>query len=158
LPSESQSFAAASPLFRLDYSPPTLLILIDFFQATNLARALNARLVLLHVRRDSVLDPEMLSGKISNLSKEAINLALNSVANSLPEPAVAEVGRVRIAAAVADIVGRHHPLLIVLGHPDYTDTPDKLVQTTSLHLLRMAPYPMLVVPHGVGTTAPPLIR
>lgn len=140
-----------------------LLILTDFFQAanraldyaTNLARPLNARLVLLHVRRDSLLDPEMLSGEISNLSKEAIDLALSSVASSLPVPVVAEVGHGRVAAAVADALSRHHPLLVVLGRPDYADTPDELVQTTALDLLRTAPYPMLVVPHGVGATTPP---
>ena len=142
---------------------PSLLILTDFFQAanraldydTNLARPLNARLVLLHVRRDSILDPEIFTGEISNLSKEAINLALNSVARKLPVPVVAEVGQGRVAFAVADAVSRHHPLRVVLGRPDYSDTPDELVQTTSLDLLRIAPYPMLVVPHGIGSTVPP---
>ncbi|MBD2721033.1 universal stress protein [Hymenobacter armeniacus] len=142
---------------------PSLLILTDFFQAankaldyaTNLSHPLNARLVLLHVRRDSVLDPELFTGGISNLSQEAIDLALNSVARNLPVPVVAEVGRGRVAFAVADAISRHHPLLVVLGRPDYSDTPDELVQTTSLDLLRTAPYPMLVVPHGVGSTAPP---
>ncbi|MCI1188622.1 universal stress protein [Hymenobacter sp. DH14] len=142
---------------------PSLLILTDFFQAanraldyaTNLARPLNARLVLLHVRRDSILDPEMFTGEISNLSQEAIDLALNSVARNLPVPVVAEVGHGRVAFAVADAVVRHHPLLVVLGRPNYADTPDELVQTTSLDVLRTAPYPMLVVPHGIGSTVPP---
>ncbi|UOQ96508.1 universal stress protein [Hymenobacter sp. 5317J-9] len=141
----------------------SLLILTDFFQAankaldyaTNLTGPLGARLVLLHVRRDSLLDPEAFTGGISNLSQDAIRLALNSVADSLPVPVVAEVGHGRVAFAVADAVSRHHPLLVVLGRPDYSDTPDELVQTTSLDLLRTAPYPMLVVPHGVSSTAPP---
>ena len=142
---------------------PSLLILTDFFQAanraldyaTNLTRPLNARLVLLHVRRDSILDPEMFTGEISNLSKEAIDLALNSVARNLPVPVVAEVGHGRVAFAVADAVSRHHPLLVVLGRPDYSDTPDDLVQTTSLDLLRTVSYPMLVVPYSIGSTVPP---
>ncbi|MDO7852438.1 universal stress protein [Hymenobacter convexus] len=141
----------------------SLLILTDFFQAankaldyaTNLAGPLNARLVLLHVRRDSILDPETFTGGLSNLSQEAVALALNSVASNLPVPVVAEVGHGRVAYAVADAVSRHHPLLVVLGRPDYSDTPDELVQTTSLDLLRTAPYPMLVVPHGVASTALP---
>jgi nucleotide-binding universal stress UspA family protein len=141
----------------------SLLILTDFFQtanraldyATNIARPLNARLVLLHVRRDSAIDPELFSSEISNLSQEAIDLALNSVARNLPVPVVAEVGHGRVAIAVADAVRRHHPLLVVLGRPDYSDLPDELVQTTSLDLLRTAPYPMLVVPHGIASTAPP---
>ena len=75
----------------------SLLILTDFFQAanraldyaTNLALPLRARLVLLHVRRDSVLDPEMFTGLLSNLSQQSINLALNHVVQNLPVPVVA---------------------------------------------------------------------
>jgi nucleotide-binding universal stress UspA family protein len=142
---------------------PSLLILTDFFQAanraldyaTNLADPLGARLVLLHVRRSSVLDPEMLRGELSNLGREAINLALNSVARQLAVPVVAEVGYGRVAAAVADAVSRHHPELIVVGRPDYSTTPAELVETTSLDILRAAPYPMLLVPHLVGSSAPP---
>jgi nucleotide-binding universal stress UspA family protein len=141
----------------------SLLILTDFFQAanhaldyaTNLAAPLNARLVLLHVRRDSVLDPDLFTGQLTNLNKQAVDLALNSVAHNLPVPVVAEVGHGRVAYAVADAVSRHHPLLLVLGRPDHHGTPDELVQTTSLDLLQTAPFPMLVVPHGIAATAPP---
>jgi nucleotide-binding universal stress UspA family protein len=141
----------------------SLLILTDFFQAanraleyaTNLAEPLAARMVLLHVRRDSALDPEMFTGELSNLSQEAIVLALRSVARQLAVPVVAEVGHGRVAYAVADAVGRHLPAAIVLGRPDYSGTPDELVQTTSLDILRVSPYPMLVVPHSVHSIAPP---
>ncbi|WP_216726546.1 universal stress protein [Hymenobacter siberiensis] len=141
----------------------SLLVLTDFFQAANraldyatdLARPLHARLVLLNVRRDSVLDPERLTGDFSDLSKEAVALALSSVARGLPVPVVSEVGYGRVEVAVADAVARHHPSLIVLGRPDHSDLPDELVQTTSLELLRHAPYPMLVVPYLVSSTAPP---
>lgn len=141
----------------------SLLVLTDFFQAadralnyaTNLAGPLCARLVLLHVRRNSVLDAEMFTGRLSNLSKEAIDLALNSLADGLTVPVVAEVGYGRVAFAVADAVSRHHPLLIVLGRPDYSETPDELVQTTSLDILRTSPHPMLVVPHAQATIRPP---
>jgi nucleotide-binding universal stress UspA family protein len=141
----------------------SLLILTDFFQAanraldyaTNLAGPLNARLVLLHVRRDSLLDPEMLTGELSNLSKEALQLAMTSVARQLPVPVVAEIGHGRVAFAVADAVSRNRPLLVILGRPDYSELPDELVQTTSLDLLRTCPYPMLVVPYSVASTTPP---
>lgn len=141
----------------------SLLILTDFFEAanqalnyaTNLAEPLGARLVLLHVRRDSVLDPEMFTGGLSNLSREAIALALNSTTRQLSVPVVVEVGHGRVAFAVADAVTRHHPTLVVLGRPDHSAIPDELVQTTSLDVLRTNPYPMLVVPHQVATTAPP---
>ena len=142
---------------------PSLLILTDFFQAanraldyaTNLAAPLGARLVLLHVRRDSVLDPELFTGELSNLNQHAIELALNSIATKLPVPVVAEVGHGRVADAVADAVSRHHPTLVVLGRPETENTPDELVSTTALDILRTAPYPMLVVPHNVHTTTPP---
>ena len=135
----------------------SLLILTDFFQAanraldyaTNLALPLRARLVLLHVRRDSVLDPEMFTGRLSNLSQQAINLALNHVAQDFPVPVVAEIGHGQVSFAVADAVSRHHPALIVLGRPDESSVPDELIQTTSLDILRTSPYPMLVVPHTV---------
>jgi nucleotide-binding universal stress UspA family protein len=141
----------------------SLLILTDFFQAadaalnyaTNLAAPLDARLVLLHVRRDSTLDPEMFTGQLSNLSREAIHLALSSLARDLSVPVVAEVGHGRVVFAVADAVSRHHPALVVLGRPDLTNTPDELVTTTSLDILRTAPYPMLVVPHTVRNPARP---
>ncbi|RYU76042.1 universal stress protein [Hymenobacter persicinus] len=142
---------------------PSLLILTDFFQAadraldyaTNLAEPLGARVVLLHVRRDSLLDPDMFTGELSNLNQEAIRLALSRVAGNLAVPVVAEVGHGRVAFAVADAVSRHQPTLVVLGRPDYAGTPEELVQTTSLDILRTAPYPMLVVPHSVASTAPP---
>lgn len=142
---------------------PSLLILTDFFQAanraldyaTNLAGPLGARLVLLHVRRDSIIDPELFTGGLSNLDQRAVALALKSIASDLPVPVVAEVGHGRVAYAVADAVSRHHPTLVVLGRPDTEDTPDELVSSTALDILRTAPYPMLVVPHNVPTTTPP---
>ena len=142
---------------------PSLLILTDFFQAanraldyaTNLAGPLGARLVLLHVRRDSITDPDLFTGGLSNLNQHAIELALNNVTTHLPVPVVAEIGHGRVAHAVADAVGRHHPTLVVLGRPDSEGTPDELVSTTALDILRTAPYPMLVVPHNVHTTSPP---
>lgn len=143
--------------------PASLLILTDFFQAsnralvyaTNLAQPLGARLVLLHVRRDSVLDPEMFTGELSNLSREAMDLALSSVVRQLAVPVVAEMGHGRVAYAVADAVSRHHPALVVLGRPDYSEIPEELAHTTSLDILRAAPYPMLVVPHSVASSTPP---
>jgi nucleotide-binding universal stress UspA family protein len=142
---------------------PSLLILTDFFRAadralayaTNLAAPLGARLVLLHVRRDSLLDPERLTGELSTLNQEVITLALKQAASHLAVPVVAEIGHGRVTDAVVDAVGRHHPLLVVLGRPDYADIPDELVHTTSLDILRTTPYPLLVVPATVATTAVP---
>ncbi|MVN78820.1 hypothetical protein GO988_21015 [Hymenobacter sp. HMF4947] len=121
----------------------------------SLAAPLDARLVLLHVRRDSLLDPDRLTGELSNLNQEVIALALKRMAGNLAVPVVAEIGHGRVVDAVADAVSRHHPLLVVLGWPNYADIPDELVHTTSLDILRTAPYPLLVVPAAVAATTPP---
>ena len=140
-----------------------LLVLTDFFRsagraldyATNLAAPLGARLVLLHVRRDSALDPEALSGRLSNLSSAAVQLAINSLTNELPVPVVAEVGHGLLLPVVADAVSRHHPALIVLGRPDRDELPDELASTTALDIIQHDPYPLLVVPPKLARTAPP---
>jgi nucleotide-binding universal stress UspA family protein len=62
---------------------------------------------------------------------------------------VVEIGHGRVAFAVADSVSRHHPMLVVLGRPDYSAIPDELVHTTALDILRTSPYPLLIVPHTV---------
>lgn len=142
---------------------PTLLILTDFFAganraldfATNLAQPLGARLVLLHVHRDSVLDPERLTGKLSNLSQEAMRIALNNLTSNLMVPAVAEVGVGLMEEVVFDAVQRHRPVLIVLSRPQDSATPDELVTTTALNLLRRSPYPLLVVPPSALKNTPP---
>lgn len=132
----------------------SLLVLTDFFQpadhalayANALAGAIGAQLVLLHVRRDSLLDPEHLTGRVDTLSQEAIDLALESLTRQLTAPVVAEVAHGRVAEAVADVLRRHQPALVVLGHRNTDELPDELVSTAALDILRTAPQPMLVVP------------
>lgn len=131
-----------------------LLVLTDFSQPANcaldyaavLAAALGAPLVLLHVQRDSVLDPELLTGQLASSNAEAVHLAFQSAARNLPVPAVTAVGHGQVADAVAAAVRRHQPALLVLGRPSTDDLPDELVMTTALDILRAAPCPMLVVP------------
>lgn len=142
---------------------PTLLVLTDFFRAsdralnyaTSLAIPLGARLVLLHIVRDSALDPDFLSGVLSNLDQKGIQLALNSLVHNLPVPVVAEVGHGLLLPVLADAVSRHEPVLIVLGRPERDGIPDELSSTTALEILRHAPYPMLVVPPTLASMAPP---
>ncbi len=140
-----------------------LLVLTDFFQPANralnyaaiLAAALGTRLVLLHVQRDSLLDPELLTDELVHRNTEAVNLAFNSLVRGLPVPAVAEIGHGRVAEAVAAAVRRHHPALLVLGRPTTGDLPDELMTTTALELLRAAPCPLLVVPPTLRNTQAP---
>ena len=142
---------------------PALLVLTDFSEAagralgyaTSLAMALEARLVLLHIHRDSVLDPDALGDEIADRSASATQLALHSLLRDLPVPAVAEVAHGRVLPAVAEAVGRHQPVLVVLGRPDRDNVPDELTTTTALQILQHAPYPMLVVPPTLATLATP---
>ena len=132
----------------------SLLVLTDFFQpadyalayADALAGAIGAQLVLLHVRRDSLLDPEHLTSQVDTLNQEAIALALESLTRELATPVVAEVAHGQVAEAVADALRRHQPALAVFGHRNTNAMPDALVSTAALNMLRTAPQPMLVVP------------
>ena len=132
----------------------SLLVLTDFTQpadyalayADQLAGAIGARLVLLHVRRDAILDPEQLTGTLADLDTEAINLAFASLERELAAPAVAEVGHGLVAEAVARAVRQHQPTLIVLGRTEAGNTPDELLTPLAFALLRTIPHPLLVVP------------
>ncbi|WP_185283625.1 universal stress protein [Hymenobacter sp. NBH84] len=133
---------------------PTLLVLTDFSAganrslkvAVNFAHLLEAQLVVLHVHRDSLLDPERFTGKLSGESYEVTMRALHSLVRQLPVPALAEVGQGLLPDVVADAIRRYHPLLVVLSRPDAENIPDELATTTALQLLRSSSFPLLVVP------------
>lgn len=141
----------------------SLLVPTDFLQpadcalayADRLAGAIDAHVVLLHVRRDALLDPERLTGRADAQSPEIIALALESLARTVSAPVVAETGHGQVASAVVAALGRHQPALAVLGHRNTTALPDELVATVPLDLLRIAPQPMLVVPVGAATAVVP---
>ena len=142
----------------------SLLVLTDFYQPADhalayadcLAVAIGARLVLLHVRRDAILDSEQLSGTLADLDTEAINLAFAGLERALVAPAVAETDHGLVAEAVARAVQQHQPTLIVLGRTDAGNTPDALLTPLAVALLRTVPHPMLVVPES--PTTPPAPR
>lgn len=141
----------------------SLLVLTDFYPAANralnyaanVASALQANMILLHVRRTSLLDAERFTGAVSGQTQESARVALSRLAEELPVPAVTEVREGRVAEVVAEAIEQHHPSLLVLGRPDVEDLPEELVTTTSLEILRSTPYPMLVLPTHVPTTVRP---
>lgn len=141
----------------------SLLVLTNFLPAANcalsyadtLAQAIGAQLVLLYVRRDSVLDPEHLTGRVNTLNQEAIDEALASLTRQLPTPVLTEIGHGQVADAVAETLGRHQPALVVLGHRHTDNMADELVSTAALDILRAAPQPMLVVPQHAGAATVP---
>ncbi|GAB2955318.1 hypothetical protein GCM10027048_21310 [Hymenobacter coalescens] len=136
-----------------------MLVLTDFFRAadraldyaTNLAVPLHARLVLMHVREQAGHE----TPSLTNLSPEALTLALNCLTRELPVPVVAEVGYGPLPAVVPDALRRHHPALLVLGRTAEAKPDDEPVTDTAALLLRTAPYPMLVVPANVARPTRP---
>lgn len=142
---------------------PSLLVLTDFLNAadralayaTNLAVALGARLVLLHVKRNSLLDSKAFSGVLATENERAAQLALNRLTHGLPVPATPELVHGRLLPAIAEAVSRHKPLLMVLGRTVQEELPDALMSTTALEILQDTPYPMLVVPPAFVASAAP---
>ena len=140
-----------------------LLVLTDFKPAAQralryadtLASAIGAHLVLLHVQRDSVLDPALLTGQLPHQSQPEIDAALARAVRDLTAPVVTETRHGRVADAVAEALIRHPSALIVVGRPDEGAIPDELISTTALDLLRAGRQPMLVVPHHAPTTPLP---
>ncbi|TGD82609.1 universal stress protein [Hymenobacter wooponensis] len=139
------------------------LVLTDFTAAADnalryaaaLAQPLGASLVLLHIRRESLLDRDAFTGKIQHLTEGEVATALEERTRNLPMPVVVESTADGIASAVEDAVRRHQPSMLFLGKPDTGNTPDELVSTTSLTLLRATRTPLLVVPSESSAVVPP---
>lgn len=140
-----------------------LLVLTDFSPAADraltyadaLAERLDTTIVLLHVRRTSLLDPDLLTGRIAHLSEGEVATALSDRSARLSVPCVVEVTNDQVADAVTEATQRLHPCLLVVGKPDTEHTPDELVTTTSLQLVQAATCPLLVVPVGAAVASPP---
>ncbi|WP_170172737.1 universal stress protein [Hymenobacter rigui] len=139
------------------------LVLTDFTPAADqalryaaaLAAPIQAPLVVLHIRRETLLDPDAFNGSIRHLSEGEVAASLQERIQPLGVPVVVESAVEGVEAAVADAVRRHAPSLVVLGKPDTETTPDELVSSTSLKLLRATRTPLLVVPVGSQAAVPP---
>ncbi|ALD21339.1 universal stress protein [Hymenobacter sp. DG25A] len=140
-----------------------LLVLTDFSPAADhaltyanaLAEKLDTSIVLLHVRRTSLLDPDLLTGRIAHLSEGEVATALAERTNHLSVPAIVEVTTDLVPQAITEATERLHPSLLIVGKPDTEYTPDELVTTTSLELIHAASCPMLVVPVTSAVASPP---
>ena len=139
------------------------LILTDFTPAADqalryaaaLAAPIQAPLVVLHIRRETLLDPDAFNGSVRHLSEGEVAAALQARTQPLGVSVTVESAVEGVEAAVADAVHRYSPSLVVLGRPDTETTPDELVSSTSLKLLRATRTPLLVVPIGITATVPP---
>ncbi|TGE14167.1 universal stress protein [Hymenobacter elongatus] len=139
-----------------------LLVLTDFTPAADaaldyaaaLATQLQVPLILLHVNRNSIFDPEAFTGAVPHRSEGEIAVALDERIKRLAGPGIAAVTAGRSPDAIMEVVEQHRPALIVLGKPDMEELPDELVTTTSLSLLRATHYPLLIVPATTVAQAP----
>ncbi|TGE29426.1 universal stress protein [Hymenobacter metallicola] len=145
--------------------PAPLLVLTDFTPAADaalayadmLAARLQVPLVLLHVNRNSIFDPEAFTGAVAHRSEGEIAVALEERIGKLTVPAVPAMTTGRSTTAILEMVNQHRPALLVLGKPTPGDLPEELVTTTSLTLLRESHYPLLVVPASTVIKTPQCI-
>jgi nucleotide-binding universal stress UspA family protein len=129
---------------------PAFVVFTDFSAAaeralrytTPLARALNGRLVLLHVYQDPYIEPEaaMMTVPLVLENRKERLAQLTERARQLALPAEAELSVEALADAMADVVQRHQPLM--LGHQ-------------AAPILQAARYPLLLVPESWPTDQPP---
>ena len=143
---------------------PSLVVLTDFYAVSNralsyaagLAMPLGAHLLLLHTRHDALLAPDDYGSSYhTGAGERKTAYALQALAGQQPVPTEVDISEDSLLAAVREAVQHRHPLLVVLNRPDPVVTPTDLVTDTALHLLRHAPYPLLVVPPAGWDAFPP---
>ena len=143
--------------------PTSILVLTDFTDAADqalayadaLAAPLGASLVLLHVRREPLLDVEAFNGHIQYMSEGEIAAALASRSAALASSVVVETVVESVSVAVQQATAKYKPLLVVLGKPDTTTSSDELIATTPRTILRATLVPLLLVPVGASVAVPP---
>ncbi|GAB3853882.1 hypothetical protein GCM10028822_23180 [Hymenobacter terrigena] len=136
--------------------PPTLLVLPDVFPgsgqalpyAAALAEALQARLLLLHVRQDELLTPEEHPGLHTRRRERQSLAALQTLAGKQPVPTEIVSIEEFLPETVGDVVQQHQPLALVLNCPNAGTVPAEIVTGTALDLLRHIHCPLLVLPPG----------
>ena len=115
----------------------------------------HARLALLHLYHDALLDPELVTITTAAYRSQAqATAALRAVAERLPAPAEVAVTTAELAEAVAGAVHRYHPLLLAMGLRHEHDVVDQLVLNQALPVLRATHLPLLLVPEAI---APPRV-
>ncbi|GAB3241291.1 hypothetical protein GCM10027346_36510 [Hymenobacter seoulensis] len=119
--------------------------------AAVVAARLAARIVVLHVRRDSLLEPEAFTGKLVERSDAQLQALLGERYARVEAQGVACTGTVArgdVADALVATARAQAAGLAVAGQRDTEYVPDEMVDSTSLSLLRHAPCPLLIVPHS----------
>lgn len=107
--------------------------------ASRLAPVLNADLVLLPL---ALPLPEAVAAPAA----AAEGLALARLAHGLPVKATVASSQDLMVADAAHLLSRYHPQLVVLDRPADASTEADALRETVLELLRLAPFPVLVLP------------
>lgn len=126
--------------------------------ATQLARTLPARLLLLHVRRTSLLDAGALTTKYPARSVAEAQALLQARCDSVAAQGVdcrSQLVAGEVAAEFAVAVRAGGAVLAVASKCNTESVPDELVDSTVLSLLRRSPCPLLVVPESYQQQALP---
>ena len=127
--------------------------------ADTLAQALEGRLVLLHVNRASLFDPNDLIVQgyhQQELERQTDTAAiLSQQAQGLRTVATVEVATDLLPAVAQDLANRYQPALFVLSQPDETRPADDDLVTACAELLRAGSYPLLVAAPNTPTDHPP---
>lgn len=145
--------------------PPTLLILTNLAEPAEqaaryaglLGAPLHARLVLLHLYHNPVLDPELVTVTTAQAyrSQAETSVALHELATRLSTPATVEVSVWAAPEAVDDAVRRHQPMLLAMGLSAEEDLLDHLLHNQALPVLRATHRPLLLVPAGARASSRP---
>lgn len=137
---------------------PTFLVLASLSPNTEraahyaaaLGAPLPARLALLHLYHDPLLDPELVTVTTAGAyrSQAAVAADLRALAAHLPVPATVTVSVQGLSEAVREAVGRTAPLLLAMGLSTEHDALDHLLHNQALPALRATHRPLLLVPEA----------
>ncbi|AWM31713.1 universal stress protein [Hymenobacter nivis] len=124
-----------------------------------LAQALDGQLVLLHVKRASMFDPNDLVAQgyhQQELARQADTAAiLYQQAKGLLTAATVEVTTDLLPAVAQDLAHRYQPALFVLSQADEDRPAAADLLTSCVELLRAGSYPLLVVAPTAPAEHPP---
>jgi nucleotide-binding universal stress UspA family protein len=116
--------------------------------AATLAAPLGARLVLLHVFHDLLLEPEMapVAAAYTERNRDSLRKTLAEWAAVLPVPAEVEISVEPLSYAIEAASGKYEPVAFVLGINSPESWFDRLLTNAALPILRSAFYPLLLIP------------
>ena len=125
--------------------------------AAVLAAPQQARLELLHLYHEPLLDPELVTVTVAHSFRTQAETAalLREQAQQLAVPAEVKVSVQPLAAAVQEAVCQGHPQLLVMGLSAEHTLLDHFLHNQALPVLRATHCPLLLVPEGATSLCLP---